>query len=60
MDAFFSSVTMILVNELGDKTFFIAAVLAMKNSRAVVLGGALGALALMTVDYIYMYLCICI
>jgi len=48
VDAFFSSVTMILVNELGDKTFFIAAVLAMKNSRALVLGGALGALALMT------------
>ena len=34
-------------------TFFIAAVLAMKNSRAVVLGGALGALALMTVDCVY-------
>ena len=33
----------------SDKTFFIAAVLAMKNSRAVVLSGALSALALMTV-----------
>ena len=40
---------MILASEVGDKTFFIAAVLAMKHSRAVVLVGALGALALMTV-----------
>jgi len=48
LDAFFSSLSMILVSEVGDKTFFIAAVLAMKHSRAVVLGGALGALALMT------------
>jgi len=40
---------MILVSELGDKTFFIAAVLAMKHPRAIVLAGALGALALMTV-----------
>jgi putative Ca2+/H+ antiporter (TMEM165/GDT1 family) len=49
VDAFCSSLTMILVSEVGDKTFFIAAVLAMRHSRAVVLGGALGALALMTV-----------
>jgi hypothetical protein len=49
VDAFITSLTMILISELGDKTFFIAAVLAMKNSRAVVLCGALGALALMTV-----------
>ncbi|KAJ1472236.1 hypothetical protein T484DRAFT_1841153 [Baffinella frigidus] len=49
LDAFFSSLTMILVSELGDKTFFIAAVMAMKHPRAVVLAGALGALALMTV-----------
>lgn len=48
VDAFFSSLSMILVSEVGDKTFFIAAVLAMKHSRAAVLGGALGALALMT------------
>ena len=48
VDAFASSLMMILVSELGDKTFFIAAVLAMKHSRAVVLVGSLGALALMT------------
>mmetsp|Transcript_16216 Transcript_16216/g.25182 ORF Transcript_16216/g.25182 Transcript_16216/m.25182 type:complete len:210 (-) Transcript_16216:95-724(-) len=40
---------MIIVSELGDKTFFIAAIMAMRHSRAVVLAGALGALALMTV-----------
>jgi putative Ca2+/H+ antiporter (TMEM165/GDT1 family) len=39
MDAFFSSLMMILVSELGDKTFFIAAVMAMKHSRGVVLAG---------------------
>ncbi len=49
MDSFFSALAMILASEVGDKTFFIAAVLAMKHSRAVVLVGALGALALMTV-----------
>eukprot|EP00286_Rhodomonas_abbreviata_P005923 CAMPEP_0181326106 /NCGR_PEP_ID=MMETSP1101-20121128/21303_1 /TAXON_ID=46948 /ORGANISM="Rhodomonas abbreviata, Strain Caron Lab Isolate" /LENGTH=262 /DNA_ID=CAMNT_0023434501 /DNA_START=211 /DNA_END=996 /DNA_ORIENTATION=- len=49
VDAFFSSLMMIIVSELGDKTFFIAAVLAMKHPRAIVLAGALGALALMTV-----------
>mmetsp|Transcript_36777 Transcript_36777/g.59307 ORF Transcript_36777/g.59307 Transcript_36777/m.59307 type:complete len:324 (+) Transcript_36777:154-1125(+) len=48
VDAFLSSFTMILGSEIGDKTFFIAAVLAMKESRVVVLGGALSALALMT------------
>ena len=39
LDAFISSLTMILVSELGDKTFFIAAVMAMKHPRAVVLAG---------------------
>lgn len=48
-DAFVSSLMMVMVSELGDKTFFIAAVMAMKHPRGVVLAGALGALALMTV-----------
>lgn len=39
----------ILVSELGDETFIIAAILAMKHPRAVVFVGALSALALMTV-----------
>lgn len=36
-------------SEIGDKTFFIAAVMAMRNSRWTVFAGALGALAVMTV-----------
>lgn len=46
---FTASLSLILVSELGDKTFFTAAVLAMRHSRAVVFAGAFGALALMTV-----------
>merc|ERR1712167_290683 len=44
-----NSLLMIIVTELGDKTFFIAAILAMKFSRQAVWIGAVGALALMTV-----------
>lgn len=40
---------MIIVSEIGDKTFFIAAIMAMKHSRLVVWLGAAGALAVMTV-----------
>jgi putative Ca2+/H+ antiporter (TMEM165/GDT1 family) len=47
-EAFFASVSMIIVSEIGDKTFFIAAILAMKHGRVVVFAGAIGALALMT------------
>lgn len=48
-DGFVSSLMMIILAELGDKTFFIAAVMAMKHSRYVIFVGALSALALMTV-----------
>ena len=41
--------TMILISEIGDKTFFIAAIMAMRNPRGVVFAGAIGALAVMTV-----------
>ncbi len=37
------------MSELGDKTFFIAAIMAMRHSRLVVFSGAIGALFLMTV-----------
>ncbi len=43
------SLIMILVTEIGDKTFFIAAVLAMRNGRLIVYSGAMAALALMHV-----------
>ena len=45
--AFINSFVMILVTEIGDKTFFIAAVLAMRNGRFVVYAGAMAALAAM-------------
>eukprot|EP01041_Mallomonas_annulata_P001474 gene1474-2835_t len=42
-----NSLFMIIVTELGDKTFFIAAVLAMRSGRLVVYSGAMLALAAM-------------
>lgn len=48
LHGFIASLSMIIVSELGDKTFFIAAVMAMRNSRVIVLSGALGALVAMT------------
>lgn len=47
--AFMASFLMIVVSEIGDKTFFIAAVMAMRNARLTVFLGAISALALMTV-----------
>lgn len=35
---------MILVSEIGDKTFFIAAIMAMRNDRLIVFSGAIAAL----------------
>eukprot|EP00999_Lentomonas_sp_LEN2_P000211 NODE_1205_length_956_cov_109.995175_g1160_i0.p1 GENE.NODE_1205_length_956_cov_109.995175_g1160_i0~~NODE_1205_length_956_cov_109.995175_g1160_i0.p1 ORF type:complete len:234 (-),score=31.99 NODE_1205_length_956_cov_109.995175_g1160_i0:35-736(-) len=46
---FVQSFFMIIVTELGDKTFFIAAILAMRAGRLVVFAGAITALAIMTV-----------
>lgn len=43
-----ASFSMIMVTELGDKTFFIAAVLAMRNSRLAIYSGAMLALIVMT------------
>ena len=48
-DGFVASLGMVLVSELGDETFIIAAIMAMRNSRAVVLAGGLSALTIMTV-----------
>jgi len=47
--AFVASISVILVSEIGDKTFFIAAIMAMRHSRLTVFAGALSALFLMTV-----------
>lgn len=47
--AFLASISVILVSEIGDKTFFIAAIMAMKHPRLTVFAGAIAALALMTI-----------
>ncbi|PWY99986.1 UPF0016-domain-containing protein [Testicularia cyperi] len=47
--AVWSSFAMILVSEIGDKTFLIAAILAMRQSKLVVFGGAFASLAVMSV-----------
>ena len=46
---FTSAVAMILATEIGDKTFFIAAVLSMKQDRRCIFGGAIAALIVMTI-----------
>ncbi|KAF6170028.1 hypothetical protein GIB67_042833 [Kingdonia uniflora] len=48
-DAFFASFSMILVSEIGDETFIIAALMAMRHPKSIVLSGALTALIVMTV-----------
>jgi len=45
---FFQAFSSIVVSELGDKTFFIAAIMAMRYNRVAVLCGALAALFIMT------------
>ena len=47
--AFTASVAMILETEIGDKTFFIAAVMSMRNDRMAVFAGAILALIVMTI-----------
>jgi len=44
-----NSFVMIIVTELGDKTFFISCILAMRNGRMLVFIGSMGALAVMHV-----------
>ncbi|KAK3696732.1 hypothetical protein QZH41_013076, partial [Actinostola sp. cb2023] len=46
---FVAAISVIIVSELGDKTFFIAAIMSMRHSRLVVFTGAMMALGLMTV-----------
>lgn len=46
---FASAFLLIFFSELGDKTFFIAALLAARNSAAVVFLGTFGALGVMTI-----------
>ena len=49
LHGFSESISVILVSEIGDKTFFIAAILAMRNNKLTVFLAAVSALFLMTV-----------
>lgn len=46
---FTAAFSLIFVSEIGDKTFFIAALLAMQYEKGLVLLGSMGALSLMTI-----------
>ncbi len=54
LSAFTAGLLLIGVSELGDKTFFIAAILAMRHSRRLIFAGVLAALATMTVISVLM------
>ncbi|XP_020530637.1 GDT1-like protein 1, chloroplastic isoform X2 [Amborella trichopoda] len=51
---FTSAFLLIFFSELGDKTFFIAALLAARNSAAIVFVGTFGALAAMTIISVFL------
>lgn len=46
---FYQAFSLVFLSEIGDKTFFIAGLLAMKTSRFISFLGSLGALAAMTI-----------
>lgn len=46
---FYQAFSLVFLSEIGDKTFFIAGLLAMKTSRFVSYLGSMGALAAMTI-----------
>jgi Ca2+/H+ antiporter, TMEM165/GDT1 family len=48
LQAFTAGLLLITISELGDKTFFIAMLLAMRHSRRLVLSAVIAALAVMT------------
>jgi len=49
LHGFVEALSVILVSELGDKTFFIAAILAMRNNKLTIFLAAIAALGVMTV-----------
>lgn len=49
VQALLQSFAMIIFSEIGDKTFLIAAILAMRHPRIVVFAGALGSLIVMSI-----------
>jgi putative Ca2+/H+ antiporter (TMEM165/GDT1 family) len=49
VQALLQAYSMIIISEIGDKTFLIAAILAMRHPRIVVFAGALGSLIVMSI-----------
>ena len=49
LDGFLEAFLLIFFSEIGDKTFFIAVILATQQDKATVFAGTFGALAIMTV-----------
>lgn len=49
LTGFTTSFLTILVSEIGDKTFFLAMIMAMRYNKMIVFFGAYGALAIMTI-----------
>lgn len=49
LQAFTAAFSVILISELGDKTFIISAIMSMENSRTLVFLASAGALGLMTI-----------
>lgn len=47
--ALLHSLSVILISEIGDKTFLLAAILAMRHPRLLVFAGALGSLVVMSI-----------
>ncbi|KAK9765031.1 GCR1-dependent translation factor 1 [Basidiobolus ranarum] len=47
--SFFLSIVTIIVSEIGDKTFFIAAIMAMSHSRLLIFAAAFSALMIMSI-----------
>jgi len=48
-NGFVAAFSMMIVSEIGDKTFFIAAIMAMRHNRLVIFTGAISALCVMSV-----------
>ena len=46
---FYQAFSLVFVSEIGDKTFFMAGLLAMKTSKLISFFGSMGALAVMTI-----------
>ncbi|ODN92827.1 vacuolar protein [Cryptococcus wingfieldii CBS 7118] len=49
LNGFFQAFVMIVVSEIGDKTFLIAAIMATRHARATVFGGAFASLVVMSI-----------